>query len=86
MQALRELRDLLTRSRFRVERFVRVACPARGTTLADGRLDRYFGVITNLVGLIPGLRANPFYDGLTSLLAAVLKKRTDPTSCPAWRP
>ena len=81
-KALRELRDALTRSRFRIGRFVRVACPARGTSLADGRLDRYFGVITNLVGMIPLLRANPIYQGLTGLLAAVLKKRTEPDELP----
>ena len=43
-------------SRFRVTRFVRVACPVRGTTLADRRLDRYFSILVNLVGWIPGLK------------------------------
>jgi hypothetical protein len=45
-----------------IERFVRVACPARGTTLADRRLDRYFSVITNLAGLIPLLKGSGIYD------------------------
>lgn len=81
-------RDQLTRlsraletSGLRVTRFVRVACPARGTTLADGRLDRYLSVLVNLAALA-GLRGNPVYDGLTSLLAGVLKKRTDPRELP----
>jgi pimeloyl-ACP methyl ester carboxylesterase/tetratricopeptide (TPR) repeat protein len=81
-QALERLSDVLTRTRLRVTRFVRVACPARGTTLADKRLDRYFSVLVNLASMIPGMKANPIYDGLTSLLAAVLKKRTDPGDLP----
>jgi hypothetical protein len=80
--ALASLNDILRRARFQVKRFVRVGCPARGTTLADGRLDRYFSILVNVVGMIPGLKANPVYDGLTSLLAGVLKLRTQPEELP----
>jgi triacylglycerol esterase/lipase EstA (alpha/beta hydrolase family) len=80
--ALKELARTLQQSKCRITRFVRVACPARGTTLADGRLDRYFSVLVNLAGLVPGLAGNPVYDGLTSLLAGVLKRRTDPQELP----
>ena len=80
--ALEQLSDALAQARLRVTRFVRVACPARGTTLADRRLDRYVSVLVNLASLIPALRANPVYDALTSLLAGVLKKRTDPEELP----
>ncbi|MGH7302052.1 MAG: CHAT domain-containing protein, partial [Candidatus Rokuibacteriota bacterium] len=82
LDALTTLNTTLQDARFRVSRFVRVACPARGTTLADGRLDRYFSVLVNAVGLVPGLKANPVYDGLTSLLAGVLKQRTKPEELP----
>lgn len=81
-QALEDLSKVLQEARPRVTRFVRVACPARGTTLADRRLDRYFTVLVNLVSLIPGLRENPIYEALTGLLAGVLKKRTDPRELP----
>ena len=80
--ALRDLNRILTRSKLAVERFVRVACPARGTTLADRRLDRYFTVMTNLVGLVPFLRGSGVYDGLVSLTAGVLKERTDAARLP----
>ena len=80
--ALRELNQTLQEAQFRVTRFVRVACPVRGTTLADRRLDRYFSILVNLVGWIPGLKGNPIYDGLTSLLAGVLKQRTQPEDLP----
>jgi len=80
--ALEELSRVLQESPLRVTRFVRVACPARGTTLADRRLDRYFTILVNLAALIPALKASPMYDALTSLLAGVLKKRTDPRELP----
>src|ERR1700690_4606570 len=69
----------------RIERFVRVACPARGTTLASGRLDRWASVMLNLVGkgfdlagtavpvMAPVAKA---YDLLQNFLLAVVKERT----------
>ena len=46
-------------ARSRITRFVRVACPARGTTLADRRLDRYVSVLVNLASMMPGLQGEP---------------------------
>ena len=83
--SLQALTTALERARFEISRFVRVACPARGTTLADRRLDRYVSVLVNLGSLVPGFKANPVYDGLTSLLAGVLKKRTEPEELPGHR-
>lgn len=82
LEALTELRDLLAAERYRVGRFVRVACPTRGTTLADRRLDRYLSVILNVLEHIPGLQESVLFDTFSSLLAAVLKKRTDPRELP----
>ncbi len=80
-EALGKLGEVLTKKQLRVERFVRVACPARGTTLADGRLDRYLSLLLNLIGMT-GLKANPVYDGLATLLTGVIKKRTEPQELP----
>jgi triacylglycerol esterase/lipase EstA (alpha/beta hydrolase family) len=80
--ALRELRDLLDKQRYTVSRFVRVACPSRGTTLAGKRLDKYLSVILNVLEAIPGLRESVVFDMFASLLAAVVKKRTDPEDLP----
>lgn len=79
--ALQELDSLMSSSELIVERFVRVACPARGTTLADGRLDRYLSGMVNIMDKVPGL-SNPVVDGVSSLLLAVVKKRTDPEELP----
>jgi CHAT domain-containing protein len=74
-----ELRELLAAKRLRVQRFVRVACPARGTTLASGRLDRWLSMLDFLVGKVAG--AGLFAGGV-DLLAAVAKERTDPRTLP----
>jgi pimeloyl-ACP methyl ester carboxylesterase len=79
---LDRLANLLAEKRPRVERFVRVACPAAGTTLASRRLDRYLSILVNLVGLIPALKASPVYEFITSFLLAVVKQRTDPSELP----
>ncbi|ATE61525.1 DUF7379 domain-containing protein [Thauera sinica] len=62
-----------------VQRFVRVACPARGTTLASGRLDRWLSMLGFLAGKAVG--TDLFGDGLDFLLA-VVKERTDPRTLP----
>lgn len=72
---LPELLDVLDSKRLQVRRFVRVACPARGTTLASGRLDRWLSVVDFLSG------ATLLGDALDFLLA-VVKERTDPRTLP----
>lgn len=81
-KALERLNDLFARKRPSVEKFIRVACPARGTTLASGRLDRYFSIVLNILGLIPTLKANPVYDLMAEFLAAFVKTRADPDTIP----
>lgn len=85
-ERLRELNRELRKRAIRVERFVRVACPARGTTLASGRLDRWASVMLNLLGkgfdatgkVIPGMvPIAKGYSLLKHFLLAVVKQRTD---------
>lgn len=78
-QKLAELIDEFKSRQIRVARFVRVACPARGTTLASGRLDRWFSVLNFLAEKTAG--DGLFKDALDFLLA-VAKKRTDPRTLP----
>jgi hypothetical protein len=51
-----------------VERFVRVACPARGTTLASERLDRWLELIVNVLSKILEPTAGAIFGVLTDLL------------------
>lgn len=78
---LDKLNQALKDKRVRVERFVRTACPARGTTLASGRLDIYFSALRALLGLVPGV-VGGVLDGLAELAAGVAGKRTDPSVLP----
>jgi CHAT domain/Lecithin:cholesterol acyltransferase len=79
-----ERRDLaalgaeLLAKQVRVERVVRVACPARGTLLASKRLDAYLSVFkwTLELGGVPVLPE------LVDFLAAVAQRRADPDKLP----
>jgi hypothetical protein len=83
LRALDELGELLRARRPAVERFVRVACPALGTTLASRRLDRWLSVVGSVVGLAArGTPLRTFFDGLGDFIAAVVKERTRPESLP----
>lgn len=72
---LLQLRAELADKGFRISRFVRVACPARGTTLASGRLDRWLSVLGHLGG-------PEFLGDVMDFLLAVVKERTDPRVLP----
>jgi hypothetical protein len=80
LAAIDELNSLLLSKKPKIERFVRVACPVRGTLLASKRLDTYLSVLTNLIGHV--LPENPAYDLVSTLVLAVAKKRTDPETLP----
>ena len=75
---LAALGNLLGRKGVRVERVVRVACPARGTLLASKRLDAYLSVFKWTLELA----AVPVLPELVDFLAAVAQQRTDPDTLP----
>lgn len=82
---LERLNNLLKEKQFRIERFVRVACPARGTTLASERLDIYLSVLFNLLagfGFVAKLPGGVFTSIFSELIMAVAKERSDPTVLP----
>ncbi len=62
----------------RVERVLRVACPARGTLLASKRLDAYLSVLKWTLELT-GVPAVP---ALVDFLAEVARRRADPAEIP----
>ncbi|MFZ5511856.1 MAG: DUF7379 domain-containing protein [Pseudomonadota bacterium] len=70
-----ELLQVLDAKGLRITRFVRAACPARGTTLASGRLDRWLSVLKFLA-------AETLVDDALDFLLGVVKERTDPRSLP----
>ena len=84
--ALQRLGDLLRDKKPVVERFVRVACPARGTILASDRLDLWLNLALNALGLAIDLAPAPVlseaYGFLKALTIAVVKERADPATLP----
>jgi pimeloyl-ACP methyl ester carboxylesterase/tetratricopeptide (TPR) repeat protein len=82
LKDLEALNDALKHAQLKIERFVRVACPARGTTLASGKLDIYLSTVLNVIGLIPALQASGIYDFTKALALAAAKQRTVPEALP----
>jgi len=79
LKLLQTLDGVLKTKQFNVERFVRVACPALGTTFASRRLDRWLSVVGTLAST--ALEGTPLADvleGISDFMAAVIKERTRP--------
>ena len=75
---LRALVKMAQAKGLKVERVVRVACPARGTTLASKRFDAYLSVLQwglQLAGV-------PVAPQLVDFLHEVARRRADPTELP----
>ncbi|MEM9387333.1 MAG: CHAT domain-containing protein [Pseudomonadota bacterium] len=95
-QALRALSDRFRKDGSPVERFVRVACPARGTTLMEGRFDLWLSVVINVakasakalgkaLGVPTGGLAGDLADVASiaaDVLAAAAELRADPMKLP----
>lgn len=72
VKRIHEIRAVLSGKRIFVEKFIRVACPAAGTILASGRLENFFNISLNLVGLAVGGAAMPIFSAFRRLIAAVM--------------
>ena len=79
---LLELDAELARKAFRIERYVRVASPARGTLLASCHLDAFLSALLHLIGLVPYLQASPAYAVAKRIILQIVKNRTDPRMVP----
>ena len=78
---LRKLGDKLAAKQLHIERFVRIASPSRGTTLASGRMDRWLSVVSHLLSRVPVL-GGTLGSAIQEFLLAVVKQRTDPATLP----
>jgi len=81
-EALAQLSDLLVSKKIKVERFVRVACPARGTMLASDRVDRWLELIVNVIGKVIPPGANNIFSALADLLLEIKKQSANPAAMP----
>lgn len=72
-----ELIALIKEKNIRVTRFVRVACPARGTSLVSGRAEKWLSMLLSLAGT-----AHPAFEALQNLTAAIAHEGFDPAILP----
>ena len=75
LQQLEALNKEITGKNLKVERFVRVACPARGTTLASRKLGRWANRAFNAIGLIPPLKQSLLYRAFRTFAIGVINTK-----------
>lgn len=81
-EQLKELSIELKKKKPKIERFVRIAGAAGGTTLASGRLDRWLEVLINVIGKVTGASATIAYDVITDILLDLKKQSHEPEAIP----
>lgn len=74
-QLMDEILNILRAKKIIVEKFIRIACPAGGTTLASKRLDTVLNITFNLIGWGTGAAANPAYIAFKSLITAAIETK-----------
>lgn len=79
---LEVLAGLIAEKQLRVERFVRCASPSRGTLLAGENIDVFLSVLTNLIGLIPGVGGTPLYEVTKRIALEIIRSRKKPSLIP----
>ena len=73
----------LAARKVRVRRFVRVACPALGTSLVSRRLDRWVQILANVGRFASsGSPLGELVDSLGDFITAVIKEHTAPSKLP----
>lgn len=81
-QMLGELRNLLREKELNIERYVRVASPARGTRLVGSHLDIFLSALLTVIGAVPILSGNPIYAAVKRMVLEIVRLRTDPRLVP----
>ena len=78
---IRALQKLAAGKNIRIEKFIRVACPAYGTTILSKRLDHFLNISCNLLSLAGGAAA-VIGSELKALIAAAVDTKNDPNELP----
>ncbi|MBN7810468.1 CHAT domain-containing protein [Algoriphagus sp. H41] len=77
LNAIQKIAELIAKKKIKVDRVVRVACPANGTTLASKRLDMFLNVVLNLLGTAIGSVSNPIFATMKELVLASIETKDD---------
>ncbi|TDQ77464.1 DUF7379 domain-containing protein [Sphingobacterium yanglingense] len=76
-KVLERIAELSKIKSFTIRHFVRVACPASGTTLLGSRLDHFLNLLLNTLGLFLGSKTNLLYNVVKEFLLDIVHSRTD---------
>ena len=81
-QLMLELNKTALKKRLIIQKVIRVAAPASGTTVLSRRIDHFFNVILNALGLAVGAQANVIYTTTKLFLLEVIKQKANPEAMP----
>jgi CHAT domain-containing protein len=81
IQHIRQLQQLIVKKKITVSKYVRVACPAAGTTILSKRLDHFLNISFNLIGLLGPLGTLVAIECKT-LIAGAVQTKNDPNELP----
>jgi CHAT domain-containing protein len=76
------LNKAVAKKQLKVNTFVRVACPAAGTTLVSDRADKLLNVLFNVLSNIPGEVASTIVEGIQALVTAVVNEKNNTATLP----
>ena len=79
---LKTLQNLTAKKNITVEKFIRVACPAYGTTILSKRLDHFLNISFNLLGTLFGPAGSVITAGFKNLISAAADTKNDPNELP----
>lgn len=77
LEIIDKISSLLSDKSIKIDRVIRVACPANGTTLASKRLDMFLNVTLNLLGTAIGSISNPVFATMKELVLASIETKDD---------
>ncbi|HUR10474.1 MAG TPA: hypothetical protein VM012_03855, partial [Flavitalea sp.] len=77
VEIINSLEKLFRKKRITIRKFIRVACPASGTILASRRLDHFFNISLNLLGVGLGMVMNPIFTAFKNLVVSTIDLKND---------
>ncbi|KJD31412.1 hypothetical protein PK35_14990 [Tamlana nanhaiensis] len=80
-ELMAEINRLAKTKKLKVNKVVRVAAPASGTTILSRRTDHYFNLILNAASMAFGI-TNPFYHSLKAFLLDIISHKDNPEVLP----
>ena len=74
---VRAIRQSLKKKKIQIGKFVRVACPAGGTSLMGQRIENYFNVLINVLSIPFGSKASPLVSICKEMIAEIVNSKNE---------